>query len=149
MASNQRWDIDVPFFIEIAVEQADIDRLEHVNNSVYLKYMERAAWAHTEALGLDWATYQSLDAACVVRRHELDYLLPATLGDRLQVATWIERKDGRLAMWRAFQMRRIGDGRTVLRAQTQYVTVRLSSGRPCRMPKEFAAAYVPVSVENE
>jgi len=149
MARSQRWDIDVPFFIEIEVAEADIDRLDHVNNSVYLKYMERAAWAHTEALGLTWDTYQSLDAACVVRRHELDYLVAAKLGDTLQVATWIEENDGRLAMWRCFQMRRASDGQTVLRGRTQYVTVRLSSGRPCRMPTEFAQAYHAVSKADD
>lgn len=143
MARSQYWDVDVPFFIDITVQPSDIDRLDHVNNAVYLKYMERAAWAHTEVLGLSWDSYRALDAACVVRRHELDYLIAAMLGDQLQVATWIEKNDGRLALWRAFQMRRVSDGHTVLRGRTQYVTVRLSSGRPCRMPAEFASAYVP------
>lgn len=137
------WDIEAPFFIEIDVAESDIDRLDHVNNSVYLKYMERAAWAHTEALGLTWSLYRELDAACVVRRHETDYLLAVKRGERLQVATWISENDGRLAMWRHCQMRRVGDGRTVFRARTQYVTIRLSNGRPCRMPQRFAEAYRP------
>ena len=81
----------------------------------------------------------------MVRRHELDYLLPAELGDRLQVATWIVDNDRRLTMWRAFQIRRVGDGRTLLRARTQYVTVGLSNGRPKRMPQRFVDAYRPVA----
>ncbi|WP_123590492.1 acyl-CoA thioesterase [Salinisphaera orenii] len=145
MPRSDRWDIEVPFHIDIDVLEADIDRLQHVNNAVYLRFLEQAAWAHTEALGLDWTTYQALDAACVVRRHELDYLLPAELGDRLQVATWIVDNDGRLTMWRAFQIRRVGDGRTLLRARTQYVTVGLSNGRPKRMPQRFVDAYRPVA----
>ena len=144
MAPSKTWDIDIPFFIDIEVAADDIDRLDHVNNSVYLRYLEQAAWAHTEALGLTWDTYRELDAACVVRRHELDYLIAAKLGDTLQVATWIDQNDGRLSMWRCFQIRRANDGHTVLRARTQYVTVRLSNGRPCRMPSEFARAYAPV-----
>ncbi|HET7315335.1 thioesterase family protein [Salinisphaera sp.] len=144
MARNSRWDIDVPFYIEIDVAADDIDRLDHVNNSVYVTYMERAAWAHTLALGLDWDAYIALDAACVVRRHELDYLIAARLGDRLQVATWIGENDGRVSMWRCFQIRRAADGRTIFRARTQYVTVGLSNGRPRRMPAPFVEAYAPV-----
>ena len=62
MPAKHRWDVLAPFYIDITVEPADIDRLNHVNNAAYLGFMERAAWAHTEALGLDWATYQALDA---------------------------------------------------------------------------------------
>lgn len=149
MAPKQGWDIDVPFFIEIEVAPTDIDRLDHVNNSVYLTYLEKASWAHTEALGLTWGSYQSLDAACVVRRHELDYLVAAKLGDRLQVATWIQENDNRLSLWRGFQIRRVADGRTMLRARTQYVSVRLSNGRPCRMPAEFVEAYRPLVASDD
>lgn len=145
MTANRGWDIDVPFFIEIEVTSDDIDRLEHVNNAVYLRYMEEAAWAHTQALGIDWQTYVDLDAACVVRRHEIDYLVAARLGERLQIATWIEENDGRLAMWRCFQIRETARGRTIFRARTQYVTVTLSSGRPRRMPEAFVSAYAPVA----
>lgn len=144
MARDARWDIQAPFYIEIDVVEADIDRLEHVNNSVYPKYMEQAAWAHTLALGLDWDSYVALDTACVVRHHELDYMIAASLGDRLQVATWIAENDGRLAMWRHFQMRRTSDGRTIFRGRTQYVTIRLSNGRPCRMPQPFVDAYAAI-----
>lgn len=144
MEGDSRWDIPIPFTIEIDVAESDIDRLDHVNNSVYVQYMERAAWAHTLALGLDWDRYVALDAACVVRHHQLDYLIAAKLGDRLQVATWIGKNDGRVSMWRHFQMRRMADGRTIFRARTQYVTVCLSNGRPCRMPPSFIAAYAPV-----
>ncbi|RJS95310.1 thioesterase family protein [Salinisphaera sp. Q1T1-3] len=143
MPQRDRWDIDVPFFVEITVEAADIDRLNHVNNSVYMRYMEHAAWQHTLALGLDWQRYTELDAACVVRRHEVDYLAAAVLGDRLQVATWIAENDGRLAMWRCFQIRHADTGRTIFRGRTQYVTVTLSTGRPRRMPEAFVAAYRP------
>lgn len=144
MPRKDSWDIDVPFYIEVDIDESHIDRLEHVNNAVYLQLMERTAWAHTEALGLNWAVYRELDAACVVRRHELDYLLPVTLGQRLQIATWIAENDGRLAMWRQFQIRRVGDGRTVFRARSQYVTIQLSTGRARRMPQLFVDSYRPV-----
>ena len=144
MVRDCRWDIAAPFYIEIDVEASDIDWLDHVNNTVYARYMERAAWAHTRELGLDWDAYIALDTACVVRHHELDYLSAARLGDRLQVATWIGANDGRVSLWRGFQMRRMSDGRTIFRARTQYVTVCLSNGRPRRMPQVFRDVYASV-----
>ena len=104
MPRTDDWDIDTPFVTRFVVGEAHIDRLNHMNNAVYLSFLEKVAWQHTEALGIGWQSYVDLDAACVVHRHELDYLIPAYLGDELDVATWIEENDGRLAMWRAFQM---------------------------------------------
>ncbi|WP_348765542.1 thioesterase family protein [uncultured Salinisphaera sp.] len=145
MARTDNWDIATPFVARFEVDASHIDRLEHMNNAVYLTFMEQAAWQHTEALGIGWQSYVDLDAACVVHRHELDYLMPAHLGDELEVATWIAENDGRLTMWRAFQFRRVGDGRTVFRARTHYVTVKLSNGRARRMPQLFVDAYRPAS----
>ena len=54
MAVNHQWDVIAPFHIDVTVAASDIDRLDHVNNAAYLRFMERAAWAHTEALGLTW-----------------------------------------------------------------------------------------------
>lgn len=141
MPRSDDWDIDAPFVTAFTVDESHIDRLEHMNNAMYLTFMEQAAWHHTEALGIDWQAYVDLDAACVVHRHELDYLMPAHLGDELEVATWIAENDGRLTMWRGFQFRRVADGRTVFRARTQYVTVKLSNGRARRMPQSFVEAY--------
>jgi acyl-CoA thioester hydrolase len=143
MPRTDDWDIDAPFVTGFTVHKTHIDRLEHMNNAAYLSLMEQAAWLHTEALDIDWQTYVDLDAACVVHRHELDYLMPAYLGDELEVATWIAENDGRLAMWRGFQMRRVADGRTLFRARTRYVTVKLSNGRARRMPPRFVEAYRP------
>lgn len=143
MARGDDWDIDAPFVTAFSVGEAHIDRLAHMNNAVYLTFMEQAAWQHTEALGIHWQTYVDLDAACVVHRHELDYLMPAFLGDVLEVATWIAENDGRLVMWRGFQFRRVADGRTVFRARSRYVTVKLSNGRARRMPQPFVDAYRP------
>jgi len=145
MSRNDDWDIDTPFVSAFTVDESHIDRLEHMNNAVYLSFLEQTAWHHTEALGIGWQTYVDLDAACVVHRHELDYLMPAYLGDKLEVATWIAENDGRLSMWRGFQMRRVSDGRTLFRARTHYVTVKLSNGRARRMPQAFVDAYRAVA----
>lgn len=140
--SRIHWDHSAAFVLEVRVEQEDIDHLQHANNAAYLRWLERCAWAHSASVGLDWAEYQRLGIAFVVHRHELDYLAATYLGQRLAVATWVTSNDGRLALWRGFQIVRLEDSVTVLRAASRYVSIKLETGRPCRMPREFRQGYV-------
>src|SRR3546814_1242471 len=78
-----------------------------------------------------------LDRAMAVLRHEIDYLASAYEEDELQLATWIVESDQRLKMTRRFQLIRPSDATTLLRAQTTFVCIELSSGKPKRMPQEF------------
>ena len=135
------WDLPDPFVIDIEVDASTIDEYEHVNNAEYLRWVERVSWAHSARLGLDLARYRALDRAMAVHRHELDYLAPALEGDRLRLATWIVDCDGRLTLTRRFQLVRPADGRTLLRGRTRFACIALSSGRPRRLPAEYAAAY--------
>ena len=137
------WDVPAPHIVDFTVVSEHIDHMGHVNNAVYLGFMESAAWSHTRVLGLSWQDYQRLDVGCVVHRHELDYLAPAHVGEYLQVGTWITGNDRRLTLWRGHQIRRVADGKTLLRASTRFVCVRLSTGRPRRMPQTFIDAYQP------
>src|SRR5579885_3324958 len=59
----------------------------------------------------------------------------------LWLGTWIVENDGRLAMWRGYQIIRVSDGKTVLRGRTQWVCVDMKSGKPRRQPPEFLRAY--------
>lgn len=130
-----------PFVVDIDVQPADIDGLGHVNNTVYVGWLERCAWGHSQSLGLSLDEYRSLDRAMAVLRHEIDYIASAHEGERLQMGTWIVDTDGRLKMTRQFQLIRPADGLTLLRAQTTFVCIELSSGRPKRMPELFLERY--------
>jgi acyl-CoA thioester hydrolase len=144
MSSQQavlKWDYPTPFALALTVAADDTDVMGHTNNVVYLRWLEQVAWAHSTALGLDWPAYQRLNRAMVARRHELDYLQPSFAGDELSVGTWLADNDGKLSMWRRYQVMRIADGQTVLRGLTHWVCVDLESGRPRRMPDEFRTAY--------
>jgi acyl-CoA thioester hydrolase len=135
------WDLSNPFVIEIQVTADDIDGLGHANNAVYVSWLERCAWRHSQFLGLDLAEYRRLDRAMAVVRHEIDYLASAYEGQQLQMATWIVESDQRLKMDRRFQLIRPADGVTLLRAKTTFVCIELSSGKPKRMPAEFVEGY--------
>jgi acyl-CoA thioester hydrolase len=135
------WDLPSPFVIDIQVEASSIDHYGHVNNAEYLRWVERASWAHSHYLGLNLDDYRALDRGMVVHRHELDYLAPAFEHESLQLATWIVACDGRLTLERRFQLCNAETRRTLLRARTRFACIELSSGRPKRMPSRFVEVY--------
>lgn len=141
------WDLANPFTIDLKVSADDIDGLGHANNAAYVTWMERCAWRHSQSLGLDLVVYRNLDRAMAVLRHEIDYLASAYEEDELTVGTWIVASDHRLKMTRQFQLVRPADGLTLLRAQTTFVCIELSSGKPKRMPPEFVDGYGPAVIE--
>ena len=135
------WDLAKPFIIDLQVAPEDIDGLGHANNAVYVSWLERCAWRHSQRLGLDLTEYRRLDRAMAVVRHEIDYLADGYEAHELQQPTWIVDWDQRLKMTRRFQLMRPSDGTTLLRAQTTFVCIELSSGKPKRMPAEFIEGY--------
>ena len=137
------WDYPAPFTLETEVQSEDIDGLDHPNNTVYVKWCEQVAWAHSDALGLDLDAYRQLDRAMAITRAEYDYLQASRLGDRIAVGTWIVSWDERLTMQRRFQVKRVADGVTLLRGSMRFACIELSTGRPRRLPPEFIRGYGP------
>ena len=136
------FDHPVPHVIELGVRPEDIDEYEHVNNAVYLNWLDRAAWSHSAALGVPLERCVALRRGMAAQRIEIEYLRAAFVGDVVQAATWIASTDRRLRAERRFQVRRKSDGATLARARIDYVCINLDSGRAARMPELFARAYV-------
>lgn len=139
--SDAQWDYLDPYLLEVRVTKDDTDVLGHTNNVSYLRWLELAGWAHSRALGLDWPEYQRLKRAMVVRRHELDYLAPSFEGDAIRIGTWLTANDGKLSLWRRYQVVRVADAATLLRGRTHFVCADLDTGKPRRMPEEFLRGY--------
>ena len=135
------WMYDAPFIQHWHIDKIHIDHYKHVNNVAYLSQLEKLAWAHSNALGLQFADYQSLNRGMVIKRHELNYHLPAHLGDTLECATWIVQCDKRLTLTRQFQFICPVRNKTVFDALTTFVCVSLDAGVPKRMPAQFIDAY--------
>lgn len=135
-------DFPAAHVVELAVQPEDLDAYEHVNNAVYLTWLDRAAWSHSAALGVPLEHCVALRRGMAAQRIEIDYLRAAMKGDVVQAATWIVSADGRLRAERRFQIRRVADGQTLARARVDYVCINLDSGRAARMPQLFARAYV-------
>ena len=140
--SSAGFDFPAPHVIELRVQADELDAYEHVNNAVYLTWLDRAAWSHSAALGVPLERCLALRRGMAAQRVEIDYLRAARRGDALLAATWIVSADGRLRAERRFQIRRPSDGATLARARVDYVCINLDSGRATRMPELFAHAYV-------
>jgi acyl-CoA thioester hydrolase len=136
------WDFGNPHVVTLEVLAADIDAYDHVNNSVYLAWLDRAAWSHSGTLGLSLEQCVAIRRGMAAHRTEIDYLKAALLGDRVLVGTWIVNTDSKLRVERRFQIRRASDGETLSRARIDYVCINLDSGRAVRMPDSFRNAYV-------
>lgn len=122
-----------PFTISIKVQPQDIDVLGHVNNSVYQRYLEQAAIAHSEQFGFTIDRYLALGGVFVMRRIELEYLYPAVAGDVLEITTWNVEMRGACAI-RRYEMRRVGERELLLTAEALWVWVDAKTMRPRAIP---------------
>jgi len=82
------------FTTRLRVRRYEMDALGHVNNAVYLNYLEHVAVEHSESLGLTYEKYRDLGGTWVLRRMEVDYLRPAVGGDQLDATTWLQQMRG-------------------------------------------------------
>lgn len=135
------WDKPQPHTINWAIDETQIDHYNHVNNVEYVTKLEQVAWSHSNALGLNIDEYRQLDRGMAINKHEIHYLAPTRLEDQIICATWIIHCDKKLKLSRHFQFVKQSNNTTVLRAQTDFVCIGLSCGRPRRMPAKFAEIY--------
>jgi len=88
-------DPETPVFESfVRVRFNEVDSLGHVNNAVYLVYLEQAAIDHAVAAGLDVDRLAAFGGAFVAYRHEIIYLRPAYAGDVLRFLTWLDEPHG-------------------------------------------------------
>src|SRR5947199_6399169 len=104
-----------PFEISVSVMPGDIDGQNHVNNTVYLRWVQEVATAHWQAISSSEAQ-ESI--GWVVLRHEIDYKAPACLGDDVVLRTWVG-KATRLTFERFTEIRRSSDGQLLSTADTR------------------------------
>jgi acyl-CoA thioester hydrolase len=130
------------FKYNLCVQQKDIDSLGHVNNEVYLRWLIEAATAHSDSLGFHLSRYIEMGQVFVVRRHELEYLLPTYLNEDLIVETWAEKFEGARAN-RQYKIIRTRDSKVILTGKTLWVYIDMKTGRPMNVPENIQQAYTP------
>jgi acyl-CoA thioester hydrolase len=129
---------------ERPVLPGEIDALKHVSNVCYLSWVQDVAEAHSESVGWGRDAYRASGVWWLVRRHEIEYLRPAVLGDRVRLRTWVETLEGVRSSRRTQVFRLDPEGgaeQLLVEARTLWVLVSSRSGRPARIPPEMAAAF--------
>ena len=138
--------ISVPdiFDLEFNVQAEHIDQLGHVNNVVYVQWMQDVATAHIENLGLGLNEYIELKHAMVAVEHHVQYRKAAFLGERIILRTWLNDINA-LYSYRQYAFYRPNDKSILFMGNTQWACVEIATGRPKRMSPTFTRAYQPLS----
>ena len=131
------------FIKKIAIEQDSIDVHQHVNNQEYLRWMQEIAIEHSTAQGWPMERYLDGGASWYVKSHFIDYQYPALLGDTLIACTWVADMTARRSK-RCTLFLRQRDRQPIARAETQWIFVSLSNGRPLVIPDDLRTAFTLV-----
>ena len=125
--------MDNSFRHAIHVKGEDIDELGHVNNVVYLRWVQEVAAAHWNS-----AANEQLKGkySWVVLRHEIDYRHPVFLSDKIVGDTWVGEHTG--ARFERFVRLCLADSeKIVAEAKTVWCLLDAVTLRPKRIEKEI------------
>ena len=126
------------FELQLTAAREHIDELGHVNNAVWVQWIQQVAVAHWNAV----ADPSHKDAFYwVVVRHEIDYLRSVAEGEQVTARTWVGDAPKGARFDRLMEF--FGpDGKTCVRARTQWAIIDKAAGRPKRVPPEVIAPFL-------
>ena len=126
------------FSIQVTATAADIDELGHVNNAVYLKWIQDVATAHWSAV----APAEHRDTyVWVVTRHEIDYRGNIAAGESVTGRTWIESQPKGAQFDRRVDFVD-GRGKVIVRANTTWAMLDKATARLVRVRPEVSAPFI-------
>jgi acyl-CoA thioester hydrolase len=123
--------ISKPFSIEIVAQPSDIDELNHVNNVVYVRWVQEVAAAHWQSMA---SAKLRNSLSWMLLRHEIDYLGQAFLGDRITGTTWVGEAKG--ASFERF-VNLSKDGKIITKSRTVWCLLDAKTLKPKRIDKEM------------
>ena len=121
----------------VAIEPADIDHMGHVNNAVYLKWVQDAVVDY-------WQSVAPPDAVAghlwVALKHEITYLRPTFLQDVVVAEVIAEKVLGARAFFRTVLRR----GEDVLsEIQSCWCCLDVATQRPARLARDVIGRFLP------
>ncbi|MEP2990056.1 MAG: thioesterase family protein [Parasphingorhabdus sp.] len=126
------------FSFSITAQQADIDELGHVNNAVWVRWIQELATAHWNAV----APKDAIDRYIwVVTRHEIDYRSNMAVGEMATGRTWISEPPKGARFWRNFSFTN-SDGRNMVSGRTNWAIIDRQSQRPVRVPVRLIELFL-------
>ncbi len=120
------------FSYSFVIEENVIDENGHVNNVAYVQWMQDAAICHAKAL-VGYTPAEN--TTWFAREHRIEYLLPAFLGEEIEVRTWLSEIK-RVRAHRRYEFIRKSDGKVIAKGETNWVYVDAKTGKPIAIPAE-------------
>lgn len=122
----------------ITIPKNVIDENGHVNNVVYVQWMQDIAVEHYSSIGGIEA--QGPESTWVIREHKIEYFFPAFEGEEIEVRTWVENVK-RVRSLRQYEFIRKTDGKTLVKGETDWVFVDVKTGALRRVPEEVITVF--------
>jgi acyl-CoA thioester hydrolase len=117
----------------LAVRSYECDSYGHVNNAVYLNYLELARHEMLAALGMNFAALRSAGFGLVVARIDIRYRRPAVEGDALTI---LSRATKRLRVGGIIAQRILKGEELIAEADVTWVSID-GRGRAAPLPPQF------------
>ncbi|MCF0264671.1 acyl-CoA thioesterase [Acinetobacter guillouiae] len=145
---KRKEDMSSVFDLKIKVKPEHIDVLGHVNNVVYVQWMQDVASAHIETLGVGLDQYLEMKHAMVAVEHHVQYRKAAMLDDDIILRTWLYEINA-LYSFRQYAFFNAKDRSLLFTGNTKWACIEIASGRPKRMSPTFIQAYQPIDPEMD
>lgn len=125
-----------------------IDENGHVNNVVYVHWMQDIAQEHSAALGWTSERYFEFGATWVARQHTIDYLHQAFLNDEIRAETWVSEMR-HVSSVRCYKFTRVSDGALLASAQTRWGFISIKTGQIVRILPEVEEVFKKIQIVDE
>lgn len=127
-----------PFRTTITATPDDIDELGHVNNAVWVKWIQEVSVGHWRA----FAPAADVDRYIwVVTRHEVDYRGNVSAGETVTAETWIPEPPRGARFDRCLRFTG-ADGKVRVEARSTWAIIDLTTNRLARVPAHLAELFM-------
>ena len=122
---------------EITVSKNDLDELNHVNNVIYIHWVQEIAKNH-------WKSLVSKEIInnyyWVLLEHHIKYINPALLDDKIRLKTYIEKTEG-LKSSRVVEIYNVHNNKLLVNSKTLWCLINATTNKPCRITNEIRNAF--------
>ena len=123
------------YYHPINLRYGDLDPQGHVNNAVYLTYVESARLGYYEATGI-WRSDSGMLTGMVVAHIDIDYLAPITPGKDIRVGIRLLRI-GNKSLTLGFQIESVKEGSVVAKGTSVMVAYDNDAEKSIAFPQEW------------